>query len=101
MIAIPFFDKIVHFGFYFGATILGSFSLRELRGGNKKLLKTLVRAAIGSVIYGIIIEVLQEKLTTYRDGNVYDVLANTLGAVLGAVLMWYVFNVWRKFPWNN
>ena len=73
---IPFLDKIAHFVFYFGAVILGCLALREMV--TKKL---QLRKAIGynlgfAMVYGIIIEVLQEKYTTFRDGNVYDVMAN-------------------------
>ncbi|MDO9260601.1 MAG: VanZ family protein, partial [Flavobacteriaceae bacterium] len=33
--------------------------------------------------YGIIIEVLQEILTTKREADIYDVIANTMGILIG------------------
>jgi len=37
---------------------------------------------LACIIYGIFIEVLQTKLTTYRTGDFIDILANTAGALL-------------------
>ncbi|WP_243766012.1 VanZ family protein [Polaribacter cellanae] len=45
------------------------------------------------ILFGIIIEVLQYKLTSYRTGDYLDVLANTTGVLTGLV----VFNqVYKK-----
>lgn len=39
------------------------------------------------VVYGIVIEVLQYALTTYRTFDVYDILANAIGASLAIALL--------------
>ncbi len=41
---------------------------------------------IGCLVFGIIIEVLQERLTTYRSASLLDVVANSLGITLGFIL---------------
>ncbi len=41
-------------------------------------------------IYGIIIEVLQTRLTVNRVGEYQDVIANVLGIVLGSLLVRYI-----------
>ena len=50
---------------------------------NKKLKYTI---AIGCVFYGIIIEVLQTTLTTYRTASFLDILANTLGVFVALLI---------------
>ncbi len=97
---IPHLDKIVHFTFYFGAAISASLCFREQTGGRKNLKKVLLLTAVLSIIYGIIIEVLQETLTTYRDGNLYDAIANAIGALFGIIVLWYIFSVQRRFKWK-
>lgn len=39
-----------------------------------------------SIFYGIIIEVLQMGFTTTRKGDLYDVLANSIGVFCAAML---------------
>lgn len=60
------------------------------------LKKILVIVALFLLIYGIIIEVLQTKLTTNRMGEFHDVLANVLGIVLGILLFRFI----RKLELN-
>lgn len=45
----------------------------------KKKLLTVVCC----ILLGIIIEILQNKLTSYRTGDYHDVIANSLGVLLG------------------
>ncbi|MDN6280033.1 MAG: VanZ family protein [Psychroflexus sp.] len=40
-----------------------------------------------AVIFGIIIEVLQDTLTSYRTFDYFDILANACGALLGLVII--------------
>ncbi|MFS4466927.1 VanZ family protein [Maribacter sp. 2210JD10-5] len=78
---IPHADKLVHFTFYFVMAILWVFVL----GGHKKknLLRPLILAFLFSAIYGIFIEVLQVTLTENRHGDIWDAVANSLGALIG------------------
>jgi len=39
------------------------------------------------VFYGIIIEILQESLTTSRSGDFKDLIANSIGIAIGALLV--------------
>ena len=99
-IRIPSFDKVVHFGFYFGAVILGCFYIRERTSGNFGLKKTLFIMFLVALLYGIIIEVLQAELTTQRDGNTYDALANSIGALAGTFVIWSLFAGKRQLKWE-
>jgi glycopeptide antibiotics resistance protein len=39
-----------------------------------------------TIIYGMIIEVLQYTLTVNRQGDIMDALANSMGAIVGLML---------------
>ena len=43
------------------------------------------------VFYGIIIEVLQTTLTSYREGSLLDIVANTVGVLLALLIFNKVF----------
>lgn len=66
-------DKIIHFLFYFVFVLLWNYALKK----NKIEIFTIVVIAI---VYGIIIEVLQSTITLNREADVFDALANSLGA---------------------
>jgi VanZ family protein len=42
---------------------------------------------ITAILYGIIIEICQGAFTTLRNPDVYDVIANTLGALTGILII--------------
>ena len=42
------------------------------------------------LFYGIIIEALQELFIPLRKADIFDILANTIGSFLGALLYWNV-----------
>jgi len=44
------------------------------------------------IIYGIVLEVLQGTLTTYRTADFYDFIANTTGVLLAV----FVFYLWYR-----
>jgi VanZ family protein len=44
------------------------------------------------ILLGVIIEILQNTLTSYRTGDFYDVIANAIGVLLGL----FVFNKFSK-----
>ncbi|PKQ44470.1 teicoplanin resistance protein VanZ [Confluentibacter flavum] len=49
--------------------------------------KAILFASVISIIFGIIIEVLQGVFTSTRQADVYDVLANSLGVLFAACLL--------------
>lgn len=76
VLQLPFKDKVVHFMFYFVFVILWCLGLKE------KTKNFRVKVLLVAVFYGIIIEVLQHAVTINRTADFYDVLANSLGALL-------------------
>lgn len=87
ILKIPHFDKFVHFTFYF---VLMVFTLKGLSEQNK--IKTLANNFVFiSLLYGIslgvIIEFIQHYFIPFRDGNLFDGLANILGSFLGLLFV--------------
>ncbi len=97
---IPHLDKVVHFCFYFGATVLGTFFVRETVHGRMLLAKTLLFVVLGAIMYGIIIEVLQYNFTLSREGDPLDALANSCGAISGALVMKWLFSGVSRLKWK-
>lgn len=73
-----FADKIVHFFLYFFFILFWLLAYPKL-WYKKFFLFT------GTVLLGIIIEFLQEYYVPNRTGDVFDALANTLGALSGLI----------------
>ena len=69
-----FDDKIFHALAYGVLALLWYFTLNRL-----KIAKPIFITALGSIIYGIILEVLQGQLTIVRSLDILDVLANSIG----------------------
>ncbi len=78
-VSIANIDKIYHLIAYFTLSIFWLFSFYK----RKKLKYIIVTLC---VLYGIIIEILQDKFTAYRTGDYKDVIANTLGVLLALVM---------------
>ncbi len=75
-------DKIYHAIAYFilALTWLLSFPVSS----EKNRVKYVI--AFGCVFYGIVIEVLQTTLTTYRTASFLDVVANTAGVFMALIV---------------
>lgn len=84
-------DKLLHAGAYFGLTalwvlwVLFKRSSKTKTTSSKKLWQIFLGIGIIVVMYGVLMEVLQGTLTSYRTPDVWDILANTTGSVLALV----------------
>lgn len=76
-------DKVVHFTFYFGFVFLW---FRYLVYKKCSITKNLIFLFLSAVLLGVLIEILQGLLTTNRQPDVWDAIANSLGALIGAVI---------------
>ena len=70
-------DKIIHAGIYFIFCILW---FVPLRGLFKK--EALLYVFLFSILFGILIELLQENLTSYRNFELEDILFNSIGSLI-------------------
>ncbi|MEJ1222684.1 VanZ family protein [Sediminicola sp. 1XM1-17] len=94
-------DKLVHFTFYYVGTVFGALTIRERTHGKRGLVKSIITIVAVMVLYGIVIEVIQSELTVAREGDIFDVLANTLGALFGALSIKLQFSGKRQLKWKN
>ena len=74
-------DKLVHFLFYLIFVVLWSLAKKQTCFKIKYSLLIVVIA----IVFGIIIEILQGVLTKTRQADFYDVVANSLGAIVGCL----------------
>lgn len=97
-IEIPYFDKIVHLGFYFVASFL--FLLLVEKTSLKKLTKNIkiFSAIVFHLLIGVSIEYLQHTYVSGRSGELEDVIANFLGILL-AIISYY--SKWNYFSRPN
>ena len=80
-----FDDKIYHLLAYFLFTML------VFNYCNSKSFKnSIIISAVFTVVYGIILEVLQYVLTTHRTFDVYDAVATTFGVLLAVMMLTYL-----------
>lgn len=84
-VGVSFGDKIFHFLAYALLTLL-CFATLSLTFSMEKTRAILI-AGVFAIIFGILIEVLQDTMTEFRALDVYDVLANSLGALLVSVIL--------------
>ena len=85
-------DKLVHTFFHLVFTSLW-FLFFKKHLSNSNSLKPLLISFLLSFGFGISIEILQEFFTTTRHADLFDVLANLIGATI-AIL---VFVLWNRF----
>ncbi|MFC4633989.1 VanZ family protein [Dokdonia ponticola] len=84
-------DKLLHAGAYFGLTALWIFwvlfkrSSKTKTTSSKKLWQIVIGICFMAVLYGVLMEVLQGTLTSYRTPDTWDILANTAGSVLALI----------------
>ncbi len=50
----------------------------------------MIFSFIVAVLYGILIEIAQDKLTATRQADGYDVFANTIGATIAILLIYFL-----------
>lgn len=99
-VSIPHLDKLAHSFFHFVFTILWFlFFKKQVKKRNQT--KLLVGSVIFSLFFGIVIEVLQVRLTTTRNGDFFDVLANLSGAILAFVFLLIVKQIKKKSPYHT
>jgi VanZ family protein len=79
-------DKVVHFLFYLVFVIFWSLAKKQ---SYFKINYSLLIVII-AIVFGIIIEFLQGVLTKTRQADFYDVLANSLGAIVGFIALYWV-----------
>ncbi|WP_432412643.1 VanZ family protein [Rasiella sp. SM2506] len=82
-------DKFVHVSIHAGLFFI--WSLYFFRKQNNTIVtRTFALVAISCLLYGIIVEALQEKFVPLRHSDVLDLVANGVGILLGAIVFYKV-----------
>ena len=83
---VPGIDKLVHTAMYF---VMAGLLWLEFYRGRVKTQAPMWHAWVGAflcpIIYGGVVELLQEYCTDYRGGDWLDFAANSSGVVLAAI----------------
>ena len=80
-------DKLVHLGIYLVTSILGFLALQENTRNKLSKARSLWMVLIFAICYGLLMELLQHLMPYNRMAEVWDVVANTIGALLGCWLI--------------
>lgn len=78
-------DKIYHLLAYASLSFTITLHLNNIIKTNISA-KHFFLILILTIFFGIIIEVLQEVITTYRTFDYYDIIANSFGSVIGLII---------------
>lgn len=88
---VPGIDKLVHTGMYF---VMAGLLWLEFYRGRRKTGAPIWHAWIGAflcpLIYGGMVELLQEYCTEHRGGEWLDFGANSLGVILAAIVAYFI-----------
>jgi len=84
-------DKLLHVGAYLGLTLLWIFwmlsrQFNKKRTAPKLLWKMILWIVVIAILYGVLMEILQGTLTSYRTPDPWDILANTIGSILALIV---------------
>lgn len=88
---IPFIDKWVHFVMYGGMSLAMWTDLYFIRKERKLSSKFNVFATVYPPLLGGLMEIVQEYLTTCRNGDFIDFIADWFGAILGNIIGLIIF----------
>ena len=80
----PGFDKLVHCGFFFMIVVLISYGLNKQQSAANISYTAILIVMLSAILYGGAIELLQNYIFTWRDGDWNDLFADTVGAAMGA-----------------
>lgn len=86
-IYFPNADKIVHCSFYIGFVIVW---FRYLVFKNYITTKNKVYLVLSAIVFGILIEIGQSVFTTTRQADIWDVVANTFGSLIGILFVNFI-----------
>ena len=78
-----FNDKIAHFLFYAILCLMWFLSFYSF-----KTKRSLFAASASSILFGLIIEIIQSQATAYRTAEVLDFLANTIGVLAMTIIIY-------------
>ncbi|HET6243212.1 MAG: VanZ family protein [Bacteroidetes bacterium] len=95
------FDKFVH-AFLFLVLVLLSIKGLKIQPAFKTLRYNSIKLALGYAFFlSIITEVLQDQLFIERNADVYDVIANLSGSILGLITFYVIYGKENTFRFSS
>jgi VanZ family protein len=91
----PHFDKFVHFVCYLALSFVFMYNFGRVT------LKTIFISLFFSIIYGGIIELIQQYFLLLRTGDLYDFLSDIIGAIIGVIIFLLIEKVFIKKHTNK
>lgn len=89
-------DKMMHAGAYLVLVgVWQVFFILKLPGKHQYK-SNLYKISGGSILFGMLIEVLQGTLTSHREPDWYDILANSTGVLLAVVIFLFWESQFKK-----
>ncbi len=95
-LAIPNLDKYVHIILFGSFVFLWSFYYSEKSKNNNNSLRHSVIILIVACLYGTAMEYVQKYFIPNRDFDIYDIAADTVGAVGGFLFFRLTFTWFRN-----
>lgn len=82
---IPYFDKWVHLVMFFLLTTLFCFPFSTIRTKRSIIAAVFLKIGLCVILYGIIMEIVQQFFTSTRSFDVVDILFDSVGTLLGSL----------------
>jgi len=79
-------DKILHTSAYFVLFLVWKLSFYLKSEHNDAYKATILKISVSCIAFGMLIEVLQGALTSYRQPDWFDVIANSTGVLIASIL---------------
>jgi len=93
LLAIKNIDKVIHITMFFIFSFLLCFGFLKQKVLQHPRNYFLTYAIIFGIFYGALTEIMQAVWFVSRSGNVLDFFANSLGAIIGALVFRAFFNL--------
>lgn len=87
---IPHLDKIVHICMYLGISLVLWWEFLRNHKVNASFHRAWIGACLVPILFSGAVELLQEYCTSYRGGDWMDFVANSVGAILGSLIGFYL-----------
>lgn len=90
---IPYFDKMVHLGLFFVFAILLYRPYKLLN------LRYLLWAPLTALFFGALLESVQRTVSSTRDTDIHDFIANTAGIIISILVYHYLISgkKWERY----
>ncbi len=85
------FDKMVHLGLFTILVFVFSYPFKKSTHNNAQRKKWFLYITLISIIYGVIIEIIQKYFVVNRSYDIVDITADTLGASIGYIIAMFLF----------